>query len=155
MQPLNCLPLQLCGAVHELKGSQVQWAFTGPEIFSGAQNKLSLSQMAGFLHSICILFPSPSHRFMCIPWSQWHAPLHKLHLIANDNHCPAQQGMAVAWLLLSSHCSASHSPPFSSPASPFPSPLPSRVLRGSRERERGIIYCMPVENERLLHFNEH
>jgi len=29
------------------------------------------------------------------------------------------------------------------------------VLRGSRERPRGIIYCMPVENERLLHFNEH
>lgn len=101
--------------------------------------------------SYSLLHPTGS----CAHLVPWHTPLHKLHLITNHNHCPAQQGMAVAWLLLSSRCSASHSPPFSSPASPFPSLLPSWLLRGSREREKGIIYCMPVENERLLHFNEH
>lgn len=41
------------------------------------------------------------------------------------------------------------------PASLFPSLLPSWLFPGSRERGRGIIYCVPVENERLLHFNEH
>lgn len=37
-------------------------------------------------------------------------------------------------------------------------PLPAPILAAPRqwgERARGIIYCVPVENERLLHFNEH
>lgn len=35
------------------------------------------------------------------------------------------------------------------------SSLPAPILAAPRQRERGIIYCVPVENERLLHFNEH
>lgn len=35
------------------------------------------------------------------------------------------------------------------------SSLPTPIVAAPRQRERGIIYCVPVENERLLHFNEH
>lgn len=46
--------------------------------------------------------------------------------------------------------------PPAAPRLPVPvSSLPAPILPAPRHRERGIIYCVPVENERLLHFNEH
>lgn len=46
--------------------------------------------------------------------------------------------------------------PPAAPRLPLPvSSLPAPILAAPRQRERGIIYCVPVENERLLHFNEH
>lgn len=134
MRPLNCLPLQLCGAVHELKGSQAQWAFTGQEIFSGAQNKLSLSQMAGFLHSICILFPSPSHRFMCTLGPMAHSSAQ-----ATSHHQPQPlpcttrdgNGMAAALQPLLSR----PQPPLLFPCQPLP--LPASILTAQRQQREG------------------
>lgn len=66
-----------------------------------------------------------------------------------SHHCSRDFNELAAFL------QSSYLPP-AAPRLPLPvSSLPAPILAAPRQRERGIIYCVPVENERLLHFNEH
>lgn len=80
-------------------------------------------------------------------------------LSSKHTHGLSQQAAATADSRDLNELAAFLQSPYLPPAAPrLPLPvssLPAPVLDAPRQRERGIIYCVPVENERLLHFNEH
>lgn len=148
------------------------------EILNWVQTHIKQSWTVGFLTPLSSFVSSQLSTWflwkyranLCLPgeWGGvlliqdgWEMPaqLPACLLSSKHTHSLSQQAAVTAasrdFNELATFLQSTYLPP-AAPHLPLPvSSLPAPILAAPRQRERGIIYCVPVENERLLHFNEH